>query len=212
MIALDTVGSNVDDFGCPNCNCHDRERHLVLYLRALDLFAKFRGAAILHFAPEHQLSKLIDNLGPAIYIKGDLYPTSDSIQTIDMLAIDYPSGSFDFVIANHVLEHVDDDALALAELRRVLKIGGFAILQTPFSNRLTKTFSDPGIDSDSARYQAYGQEDHVRLYGKDIFGRIESAGFKSWVSMHQDKLVDFDSQTHGVNIEEPLFLFERVGP
>jgi ubiquinone/menaquinone biosynthesis C-methylase UbiE len=143
-------------------------------------------------------------------VKGDLYPTSKDIEAIDMLAIDYPSESFDFVIANHVLEHVDDDLVALSELRRVLKAGGYAILQTPYSSKLTQTFSDPGIDSNSARYQAYGQEDHVRLYGGDIFARIESAGFKSRVATHEEKLADIDPLKFGVNEKEPFFLFERA--
>lgn len=209
MVALDTVGSNVEQFGCPHCNCHDRERHLLLYLKASQLFDRLKGASILHFAPEKNLSGAIEKSCPEKYVKGDLYPTDDSIDTIDMLAIDYPEASFDFVIANHVLEHVDDDLKALSELHRVLRPGGYAILQTPFSSKLTATFSDPGIDSDSARYQAYGQEDHVRLYGNDIFGRIESVGFKSLVVAHDEKLGDIDPRKFGVNEREPFFLFQR---
>jgi SAM-dependent methyltransferase len=210
MVALDTVGSDVKNFGCPNCGCHDRERHLLLYMKALGLIERFRGAAILHFAPERRLSEIIEAQVPQRYVKGDLHPVSESTETIDMLAIHYPAASFDFVIANHVLEHVEDDLRALSEVRRVLRAGGYAILQTPFSAKLTRTFSDPGIDSNFARYQAYGQEDHVRLYGGDIFDRITSAGFKSRVTVHEDGLADIDPLTFGVNVKEPFFLFERV--
>lgn len=210
MVALDTIGSDRINFGCPRCRCHDRERHLLLYLKAFGLLDRFEGAAILHFAPERRLSRIIESKGPGQFVKGDLYPTSKDIEAIDMLAIDYPSESFDFVIANHVLEHVDDDLMALSELRRVLKDGGYAILQTPYSSKLTQTFSDPGIDSNSARYQAYGQEDHVRLYGGDIFARIESAGFKSRVATHEERLAHIDPRKFGVNEKEPFFLFERA--
>jgi hypothetical protein len=34
MRALDGVGSDVDHFECPRCGAHDRERHLLLYMRA----------------------------------------------------------------------------------------------------------------------------------------------------------------------------------
>ena len=210
MVALDTVGSDVSNFGCPNCGCHDRERHLVLYLNEMKLLDRFRDAEILHFAPERWISKLVMEKNPGRYIRGDLYPTSDEIETIDMLAIQYPSESFDFVIANHVLEHVDDDLLALSEIRRVLKVGGFAILQTPFSPKLAETFSDPGIQSDFERLQAYGQEDHVRLYGSDIVARMESVGLKSRVVSHDEKLGNIDSRKFGVNVKEPFFLFERI--
>jgi len=210
MMALDTIGSDVTNFGCPNCGCHDRERHLVLYLREMNILEEFRNAAILHFAPERRMSELIEAMGPNRYVKGDLHPTSEGIETINILAIQYPSDTFDFVIANHVLEHVDDDLFALSELRRVLKVGGHAILQTPFSGTLTKTFSDPGIESDLARYHAYGQEDHVRLYGSDVFDRIESVGFKSRVVSHSEILSNIDPQQYGVNTKEPFFLFKRV--
>ena len=210
MVALDTIGSDVKNFGCPMCGCHDRERHLVLYLNEMNLIDRFQNAAILHFAPERRISELIAEKKPDRYVKGDLYPTEENIETIDMLSIQYPSETFDFVIANHVLEHVDDDLMALSELRRVLKVGGYAILQTPYSAKLTETFSDPGIDSNLARYHAYGQEDHVRLYGTDIIARIESAGFKSRVVSHDEKLANIDPHKFGVNEKEPFFLFERV--
>ena len=210
MVALDTIGSDVNNFGCPHCGCHDRERHLALYLTEMNLFDKFHNAAVLHFAPERMLSELIEKRNPSKYIIGDLFPTSEEIEIIDILEIPYAADTFDFVIANHVLEHVDDDLVALSELRRVLKAGGYAILQTPFSPKLTKTFSDPGIEGSFARYHAYGQDDHVRLYGNDIIDRIESAGFRSRVVSHDEKLGNFDPRRFGVNDKEPFFLFERI--
>lgn len=210
MAALSVVGSDLDHFGCPVCGCHDRERHLVLYLKRLGMLDKFRGAQILHFAPERCFSKLIAGLQPERYIKGDLFPAAPGIEKMDMLAIPYESETFDYVIANHVLEHVADDLKALSELRRVLKVGGVAILQTPYSAKLQSTFVDAGVDDHQARLHAYGQEDHVRLYGSDIFMRFESVGFKSRVIRHMDVISDVDPARYGVNVEEPLFLFERA--
>jgi ubiquinone/menaquinone biosynthesis C-methylase UbiE len=43
---------------------------------------------------------------------------------LDAQSIPFESGSFDAVIANHMLYHVPDKARALAEIRRVLKPGG----------------------------------------------------------------------------------------
>ena len=45
-------------------------------------------------------------------------------QRIDAQDIPFPVASFDAVIANHMLYHVPDRALALSEIRRVLKPGG----------------------------------------------------------------------------------------
>lgn len=207
---LEIIGSDVDNFSCPYCMSHDRERHLFLYLHRLNLINKFYKTHILHFAPELWISKIISKQEPAQYIKADLYPTSPDIEKVDMLNIQFASSSFDFVIANHVLEHVQDEPRALKELNRVLKSGGLAILQTPYSSKLNNTFSDSGIDNDESRLQAYGQEDHVRLYGKDIFNRIESAGFISLIQLHQETLPDIDAKKYGVNKLEPLFLFQKI--
>lgn len=43
----------------------------------------------------------------------------------------YPDSMFDFVVSNHVIEHVSDQELHLSEIRRVLKPGGCAYLATP---------------------------------------------------------------------------------
>jgi SAM-dependent methyltransferase len=46
----------------------------------------------------------------------------------------YPSGYFDLVLSHEVIEHVQDDVLSVAEMVRVLKKGGRAVIFCP--NRL----------------------------------------------------------------------------
>ena len=210
MRVLHMVGSDPDHFECPHCGAHDRERHLLMYMRAAGTLEWLRGKAVLHFAPERKLSRFILDAAPSRYVRADLFPTSRDIERVDMLAMQFDDGTFDCVIANHVLEHVDDDARALAEIHRVLKPGGMAILQTPYSRKLNHTWSDPGIDAPQARLQAYGQEDHVRLFGRDIFERVAAAGFESCVRQHAELLRDIDVATVGVNPVEPFFLFRKT--
>lgn len=209
MVALDAIGSDVENFQCPRCGCHDRERHLLLYLRACGRFDTFSGKDILHFAPERRLSPLIAARAPSRYVKCDLFPASEDVLKVDMLRMPFEDAAFDVVIANHVLEHVDDDRLALSEVRRVLRPGGVAILQTPYSPKLRCTWDDPGIDTDAARLEAYGQADHVRLYGADIFERFCAAGFRAAIGTHSELLPDCDAAEAGVNAREPFFLFHR---
>ena len=209
MHALDVVGSDVDNFECPRCGAHDRERHLLLYMRAHSLFDWIHGKSILHFAPEKRLPHWILAASPAQYTRCDLYPSSPEVMRVDMLDMALESESFDMLIANHVLEHVGDAEKALSEIFRVLKPGGFAILQTPYSAKLHCIWSDPGIDTPQARLQAYGQEDHVRLFGRDIFDFIVTAGFESHVRRHAELLGDMDAAIVGVNVTEPFFLFRK---
>lgn len=208
MVTLNCIGSDVDNFSCPVCGAHDRERHLRMFIDKLNI--KMQNASLLHFAPERMLSKYISDQKPSLYVKADLFPSSDDIVKINMLDIPYKENYFDFVIANHVLEHVNDFSKALSELHRVLKIGGYAILQTPYSNQLHHTLEDQGINTDKMRLEVYGQEDHVRLFGTDIFKLISDAGFVPHIARHVDVLSEMDSNYWGVNILEPLFLFEKI--
>lgn len=207
---LDVVGSDVANFSCPVCDSHDRERHLYHYLQGSGLMEQLSGMRILHFAPERHLSARIAGLNPVEYVKADLYPTNASIMRLDLLDIQLPDARFDLVIANHVLEHVGDDRRAVREIARVLVPGGHAILQTPFARGLRHGFEDEGIVSDGARLQAYGQEDHVRLFGADIFDRFAESGLQPCVQQHRDLLPQVDARLAGVNEKEPFFLFQKL--
>jgi ubiquinone/menaquinone biosynthesis C-methylase UbiE len=76
-----------------------------------------------------------------------------------------------------VLEHVKDDILALSEIRRVLKPGGWAILLVPFFNPVADvTIEDNSITDPRQRESLFGQSDHVRKYGNDYPDRIRRSG------------------------------------
>ncbi len=204
---VEWISSDFDNFWCPYCRSHDRERHLVLYLEALKLWHDLKGASVLHIAPEKQLGRRVELSQPTRYIRGDLVPTREGVEQMDVTAINYPDQSFDLVICNHVLEHVPDDHKALHELLRVLKPGGRAILQTPYAASLEQSIEDPdGKKSSSERLADFGQEDHVRLYGRDLFERIQSVGFELDMRQHQQLLPDIDPARYGVNPREPLIL------
>ncbi|MEJ0065408.1 MAG: methyltransferase domain-containing protein [Caulobacteraceae bacterium] len=80
------------------------------------------------------------------------------------------------VWCSHVLEHIPDDAAALDEVFRILAPGGWLVAQVPIGGDVT--LEDPSVSDDAARLEAFLQEDHVRLYGRDIARRIEAAGFE----------------------------------
>lgn len=206
---LQVVGSDPDNFECPRCGCHDRERHLYMYMETYGILRGLAGMRILHFAPERMLSRKLVAANPREYTRCDLFPKDPDTRKVNVEDMPFPDGSFDLVIANHILEHVDNVERALAEIRRVLVREGRAILQTPFSPVLQATWCDPGITSPEARLQAYGQEDHVRLFGRDIFDRFESCGLVSHVAGHAEILPDIDAKRYGVNVREPFFLFQK---
>jgi len=142
------------------------------------------GQRILHIAPEKNTRRRIAQIPGVEYICGDKFYDNpryrdgryDGVQEIDITELPYGDNFFDLVICNHVLEHVEDDALALAELHRVLKKGGKAILQVPVSYD-TVTIEDGTAQTEAERERIFGQIDHVRIYGVDYPMRLEKAGF-----------------------------------
>jgi SAM-dependent methyltransferase len=209
---LETIGSNIERFSCPHCDSIDRERHLRLYLERSGAMERAGRGAVLHIAPEYRFRQFVQSMHPHPYVQGDLFPNPNDpgIQKIDVQCIPFPDETFDMIVCNHVLEHVEDAFAALVEMRRVLKTGGRAICQTPYASRLTKTFADPLLQSEEDRMFFFGQEDHVRLFGLDIEEMIRSAGFRGRLVPHAELLPDIDPETAGVNEHEPFFDFVRA--
>lgn len=149
------------------------------------------GLRVLHIAPEPALQRMLKSLPGARYHSADIAsPLAD--EHFDVTSIPHQAGSFDLVLCNHVLEHVDDDALAMRELHRVLAPAGRAILMCPTGRGLDLTYEDKLIVTQSERLAKFGQEDHVRLYGADYYDRLRAAGFAVTVD---DVLARSDEET-----------------
>jgi SAM-dependent methyltransferase len=204
------VGSCTDDFGCPFCGSNDRERHLFLYFDRLKLWPK-NTDNVLHFAPELNLFQKIAECNPQEYIKADFNPELyarkgvPGVRSVNLMEISFDDNHFDFLICNHVLEHVPDLKRGLTEIYRVLKHGGIAILQTPFSRLLHHHFEDPGISGEELCEHFHGQNDHVRtVSGRQFFKDMEEIGFRLEIAKHSDIITPEETKRYGVNPEEDL--------
>ena len=210
---MDIVGSDVDNFGCVYCDSHDRERHLFMFFDKLGLWDTVRGASVLHFAPEKHLSQRLMESQLQNYVRADLFPTAEGVTKIDATQVPFASGSFDLVIANHILEHIPNYLLALREFNRVLKPGGIGILQTPFSTMLRENFEDLNINTDDLRLFFHGQRDHVRTFGQHRFTKsLEEAGFDLQIAKHGDHFDGRATHRYGVNGKEDLIRVRKPLP
>jgi SAM-dependent methyltransferase len=156
---------------CPRCRSHPRHRAIALLLARGEL----PGDRLLHFAPEPLFDPVFERLPGIERVTADLYAPADLKLDITDMAL--PDGSFDLILCSHVLEHVPDDRAALRELRRVLPDGGLALVLVPYRPSAV-TYEDPSITSPLDRMVAFGQHDHVRIYGFDLPDRLREAGFE----------------------------------
>ncbi|MEA2130734.1 MAG: hypothetical protein QOJ85_3625, partial [Solirubrobacteraceae bacterium] len=135
---------NRPDALCWRCGSHERHRGQWLLLqRRPELLEHARS--LLHFSPEWCLRRRLAERPGLRYVTTDLDPSQDVDLRLDVTALELPDGAFDAVICSHVLEHVPDDAAAMAELRRVTAPGGFALVMVPLALDRVVTYEDPAI-------------------------------------------------------------------
>jgi len=144
---------------CPQCGSLERHRLQTLVLNELQKRYDFSNLSLLHFAPEPHLGQRLKRSFKS-YATADLYRSGVDFKE-DVRKLQQRDASYDVVYASHLLEHVDDDAAAISEIRRILKPGGFAVLPVPIYAEKTVEYGKPNP------YEA----DHVRAPGTDYFQR-----------------------------------------
>lgn len=162
------------DARCPQCGSRERHRlmHLWVHQGGGDRLA---GKRILHFAPEKAVMQRMR--GNPLYETADLHQPGVT-HRVDITAVPLPDASYDVVIANHVLEHIDQDRQAMRELFRLLKPGGIAVLSVPLNASRHETYENPAVTEPAQRFAHFSAEDHKRYYGLDFAERLAAAGFQ----------------------------------
>ncbi len=135
-----------------------------------------KNLKVLHFAPEQAFYKKFRKMKNLDYTTTDLNSPLADVKA-DICNLPFQNNEFDFIICNHVLEHIPDDTKAMEEIYRVLAPGGTAILQVPYKADLKTTFEDDSITDPKDRARIFGQYDHVRVYGMDYFEKLKNIGF-----------------------------------
>ncbi|MGE4503955.1 MAG: class I SAM-dependent methyltransferase [Desulfovibrionaceae bacterium] len=130
-----------------------------------------RGRDVLHLGPEAELKAwIVAEAGARTYVDADPFLEGTAL-ALDMARMDLPGGSFDVVVCHRVLEHVYDDAAALAEVWRVLRPGGLFSVSVPLSLDLERAVEWHVPDP-----RRHG---HLRTYGADFPELLRGAGFEA---------------------------------
>ena len=159
---------------CPRCGSMPRNRRLW---QILTKEITLSGKTVLDFSPSRCLFRAMQQQNIGEYLSSDFENEFIADVRYDITAIPEPDSRFDLVVCYHVLEHIAADAQAVCELYRVLRRGGVALIQTPFTDGTT--YENPSIVSPEDREAHFGQRDHVRIYNAaDLSARLRSVGFE----------------------------------
>ncbi len=193
-----------------------RERHRFIwhYLQTKTNLFSANDIKLLHISPEYCFYKNLKDKKNIHYIPVDKFePGYDYFsltKDFDLLDPSLSPEQYDFIICNHVLEHIIDDKAAISNLFKILKIEGTAIVSVPILTNNAPTFEDYSIVSPQERKKHFGQWDHVRYYGTDIANRFLDAGFKV-KSVKSDSYFNYEEQIKfGVPNETFLFHFTKT--
>lgn len=138
-----------------------------------------RGADVIALDQNAEELADVDTMLQALAEAGEA-PTSAKAQAVvgDALALPYPDGTFDVVIASEILEHIPCDDRAIAELIRVLRPGGRLAVTVPrwLPERICWLLSDT--------YHA-NEGGHIRIYRADeLRSKITGGGLRFTHSHH----------------------------
>lgn len=198
---------------CPFCSSFPRHRALLPLIEKW-IYSSMADVKLLHVAPDACMrSQLLKNrqltyMGIDRFTPGHSYPP-DTIHG-DIENLDLEDNRQDLIICLHVLEHVDDDRKSLSEMRRVVKPGGITVLAFPFQDG-ELTYEDPNIVDPKERAEAFGQWDHVRLFGEDVDQRISEAGFEAVRITPKDIWSEEEIARWGLLPNEVFFICKKLG-
>ena len=195
---IDITFFNSIDKICAKCGSLSRSRALALFIEKK---FSYKNQKILDFSPHRSLYEFFKS-------KFKYYEASDyenqfyAPKKIDITSVSEINNTYDLIICFHILEHILDDKKALEELLRVLKNNGDLLIQVPIKKG--GTYQDNSITSKDERLKAFGQEDHVRVYGEEsILELLNESGFE--VEMI-DIVEDFeDKSLYGLSEKEIIF-------
>ena len=210
-----------DSYGSPkryNAKCYDcfsLERHRLVWLYLLektDLVNSTKPLRVLHTAPAGCLYSRFSTIPSWDYVASDLQPeyfADAEVTKVDLCNIPFEDEAFDVVISIHVLEHIPDDHKAMREIFRVVKKGGQCILQVPIDYDLASTYEDDTLQLPHERKKAFGQEDHVRQYGRDYPLRLAAVGFKVKEDDYVSQFNEQDRFRYGLDPTERVYLCQK---
>lgn len=163
------------DFRCPVCASKPPHRLALKYFELHpELFVM--GESLIHVAPEPELGKWLCRRARKARMKyhpGGLDGVGE--QHLDLRQLPFPDGTVKFLYCCHVLNMVEEDRQAMAEVFRVIHPHGVALLQVPAFFTGSTTLEP---ESEAERIAAFNDPMMYRCYtDADYVARLNESGF-----------------------------------
>ncbi|MEO6638293.1 MAG: methyltransferase domain-containing protein [Ginsengibacter sp.] len=192
---------------CPKCESLERHRLLAVYFKnKTDIYE--RSLKVLHVAPENAFVYHFNSQENLEYHPVDIYPHlyPSGTKYLDILNSRLPNNTYDVIICNHVFQYIEEDRKAMKELYRILKHGGWGIMQVPYDKQRRETYEDASITAPGEREKVFGLKEHVRIYGLDYVDRLQEAGFHVNIEDYTSLFSDEENLKYGFWKGDPIFL------
>jgi SAM-dependent methyltransferase len=191
---------------CPRCNSKARHRRIWLFLEEhTNLFTD--SLRLFEVAPKFSFARRFHRMPNISYITGGLQRHPENLIRMDLTAMPIAFNSLDALICVHVLEEITQDSLAMDEMFRILKPGGWAVVTVP-TNMDAKTYENPLIISPQERKREFGEPAHVRVYGYDLAERLRASGFIVTVDLAKNVSLEKRAR-YGLRTDENIFLCKK---
>lgn len=188
--SLANLSSSYNESGvCFFCGCSHRNRVIYSIVRKQSE-GKFNPSIYLP-AGDGSLFRIIKR-NFSNHRFSDYYPdgilTDNKIPHEDLTNLSFKKNSFDFVVSEHVMEHINDPKQAFEEIYRVLRPGGQYIFSIPFEankksvERITKDFKallpnkyhlDPLRSNGALVFNDFSKHDFLKKFVMPKFKKAE---------------------------------------
>jgi SAM-dependent methyltransferase len=168
---------------CPQCRSLESDRVLWFYLTN-EVLGKKNKNRFLYFSPDQFLVEKLKQYT----VENDLASSDYFDKLTDSTFEKLPGGKYDVIIFVQLLQIVKDEQAAFAELKRLLRTGGFIIVMTLVNWEMDRTYEKPVTDEDKDRLSQFYSPGLERVYGSDVAKKLIKAGFSVEAVDYVDQL------------------------
>ena len=198
---------------CSDCKSLERSRLMWMILNKTSSLRP--NIRILHIAPEISLLEKLSIKYGDKYHPCDIEPTKYRNKFCNVFPINLcrdasimPSGIFDLIIHNHVLEHLPCDITpVIKELNRLVAPGGMHLFSVPFRGKYTVEDLSPSLSSEE-RTRRFAQFDHMRLFGVEDFPLYLEKNFSE--KMKHFNLRDLFNENDMLKANIPIEVLDKI--